>query len=149
MLFSFFLCALDHNDAILEKNHRSTDSDNEEFCDSMEHLATDEVWCKTCFPNKNKVHCMSYSYFVHTKCDDALHFPAKRLSTSKGLSRGSGAGSMKQRDVWFESNTTLIDGEDCVLTGDVKERISPRKHNSSLSRTGRGEITADDAESPI
>lgn len=96
----------DHNDAILEKNHRSTDSDNEEFCDSMEHLATDE-----------------------------------RLSTSKGLSRGSGAGSMKQRDVWFESNTTLIDGEDCVLTGDVKERITPRKHNSSLSRTGRGSQT--------
>ncbi|XP_013768567.1 acyl-CoA-binding domain-containing protein 5-like isoform X3 [Pundamilia nyererei] len=93
----------DHNDAILEKNHRSTDSDNEEFCDSMEHLATDE-----------------------------------RLSTSKGLSRGSGAGSMKQRDVWFESNTTLIDGEDHVLTGDVKEGISPRKHNSSLSRTGGG-----------
>ncbi|XP_012778998.2 acyl-CoA-binding domain-containing protein 5-B isoform X2 [Maylandia zebra] len=93
----------DHNDAILEKNHRSTDSDNEEFCDSMEHLATDE-----------------------------------RLSTSKGLSQGSGAGSMKQRDVWFESNTTLIDGEDHVLTGDVKEGISPRKHNSSLSRTGRG-----------
>lgn len=56
---------------------------------------------------------------------------------------------MKQRDVWFESNTTLIDGEDHVLTGDVKEGISPRKHNSSLSRTGGGEITADDAESPI
>lgn len=106
MLFSFFFCALDHNDAILEKNHRSTDSDNEEFCDSMEHLATDE-----------------------------------RLSTSKGLSQGSGAGSMKQRDVWFESNTTLIDGEDHVLTGDVKEGISPRKHNSSLSRTGRGSQT--------
>ncbi|XP_031614776.1 acyl-CoA-binding domain-containing protein 5-B-like isoform X3 [Oreochromis aureus] len=96
----------DHNDAIPEKNHRSTDSDNEEFCDSMEHLATDE-----------------------------------RLSTSKGLSQGSGAGSMKQRDVWFESNTTLIDGEDHVLTGDVKEGISPRKHNSSLSRTGRGSQT--------
>ncbi|XP_039878382.1 acyl-CoA-binding domain-containing protein 5-B-like isoform X3 [Simochromis diagramma] len=96
----------DHNDAILEKNHRSTDSDNEEFCDSMEHLATDE-----------------------------------RLSTSKGLSQGSGAGSMKQRDVWFESNTTLIDGEDHVLTGDVKEGISPRKHNSSLSRTRRGSQT--------
>ncbi|XP_042084832.1 acyl-CoA-binding domain-containing protein 5-B isoform X4 [Haplochromis burtoni] len=96
----------DHNDAILEKNHRSTDSDNEEFCDSMEHLATDE-----------------------------------RLSTSKGLSRGSGAGSMKQRDVWFESNTTLIGGEDHVLTGDVKEGISPRKHISSLSRTGRGSQT--------
>ncbi|CAI5641924.1 acyl-CoA-binding domain-containing protein 5-B isoform X4 [Oreochromis niloticus] len=96
----------DHNNAIPEKNHRSTDSDNEEFCDSMEHLATDE-----------------------------------RLSTSKGLSQGSGAGSMKQRDVWFESNTTLIDGEDHVLTGDVKEGISPRKHNSSLSRTGRGSQT--------
>ncbi|XP_026168448.1 acyl-CoA-binding domain-containing protein 5A-like isoform X2 [Mastacembelus armatus] len=32
----------DHSDAVPEKNHRSTDSDNEEFCDSMEHLAMEE-----------------------------------------------------------------------------------------------------------
>nr|XP_020479725.1 acyl-CoA-binding domain-containing protein 5A-like [Monopterus albus] len=32
----------DHSDAAQEKNHRSTDSDNEEFCDSMEHLAMEE-----------------------------------------------------------------------------------------------------------
>ncbi|XP_068557637.1 acyl-CoA-binding domain-containing protein 5A-like isoform X2 [Cebidichthys violaceus] len=31
-----------HTDAFPEKNHRSTDSDNEEFCDSMEHLAMEE-----------------------------------------------------------------------------------------------------------
>lgn len=36
----------DHSDTVPEKNHRSTDSDNEEFCDSMEHLAMDEVWSK-------------------------------------------------------------------------------------------------------
>lgn len=44
----FVCCVLhlsDHSSAIPEKNHRSTDSDNEEFCDSMEHLAMDEVWC--------------------------------------------------------------------------------------------------------
>ncbi|XP_069574347.1 acyl-CoA-binding domain-containing protein 5-B-like isoform X3 [Brachyistius frenatus] len=29
-------------DVFPEKNHRSTDSDNEEFCDSMEHLAMEE-----------------------------------------------------------------------------------------------------------
>lgn len=33
----------DHSDAVSEKNYRSTDSDNEEFCDSMEHLAMEEV----------------------------------------------------------------------------------------------------------
>ncbi|KAK2822037.1 hypothetical protein Q5P01_022102 [Channa striata] len=33
----------DLSDAVSEKNHRSTDSDNEEFCDSMEHLAMEEV----------------------------------------------------------------------------------------------------------
>ena len=33
----------DHSDVAPEKNHRSTDSDNEEFCDSMEHLAMEEV----------------------------------------------------------------------------------------------------------
>lgn len=32
---------LDHN--ALQRNLRSTDSDNEEFCDSMEHLAMEEV----------------------------------------------------------------------------------------------------------
>lgn len=37
---SFFI-HLDHN--ALQRNLRSTDSDNEEFCDSMEHLAMEEV----------------------------------------------------------------------------------------------------------
>ncbi|XP_072220327.1 acyl-CoA-binding domain-containing protein 5-B-like isoform X1 [Leuresthes tenuis] len=32
----------DHSDAAPERNHRSADSDNEEFCDSMEHLAMEE-----------------------------------------------------------------------------------------------------------
>ncbi|XP_044074619.1 acyl-CoA-binding domain-containing protein 5A-like isoform X2 [Siniperca chuatsi] len=32
----------DHSNAVPEKNRRSTDSDNEEFCDSMEHLAMEE-----------------------------------------------------------------------------------------------------------
>lgn len=92
----------DHNDAVHEKTHRSTDSDNEEFCDSMEHL--------------------------------------ERLSTSKGYSPGSGAASVRQKDLWFESSTTLRDGEDQALLGDsyLKEGISPSKHNSSLSRRGRG-----------
>ncbi|XP_030607036.1 acyl-CoA-binding domain-containing protein 5A-like isoform X2 [Archocentrus centrarchus] len=95
----------DHSETVPEKNRRSTDSDNEEFCDSMEHLAVEE------------------------------------LSTSKGLSPGLGAASGRQRDLWFESNTTLIDGEDQILTGDFKEGLSPGKHNSSLSRTGRGSQT--------
>jgi len=39
------LCpCLGHADAFPEKTHRSTDSDNEEFCDSMEHLAMEKVW---------------------------------------------------------------------------------------------------------
>ncbi|XP_076018190.1 acyl-CoA-binding domain-containing protein 5-like isoform X1 [Genypterus blacodes] len=33
----------DHSDAVSEKNYRTTDSDNEEFCDSMEHLAMEEA----------------------------------------------------------------------------------------------------------
>ncbi|XP_030220565.1 acyl-CoA-binding domain-containing protein 5 isoform X2 [Gadus morhua] len=32
----------DNSGAIPEKNHRTADSDNEEFCDSMEHLAMEE-----------------------------------------------------------------------------------------------------------
>lgn len=34
-----------HMGVASDRNHRSTDSDNEEFCDSMEHLAMEEVWC--------------------------------------------------------------------------------------------------------
>ncbi|XP_051266099.1 acyl-CoA-binding domain-containing protein 5A-like isoform X2 [Dicentrarchus labrax] len=93
----------DHSDAVPEKNHRSTDSDNEEFCDSMEHLAMEE-------------------------------------STSNMLSLGSGSASVRQKDLWFESNTTLNGGEDQVIMGDtyLKEGISTSQHNSSLSRRGRG-----------
>ncbi|XP_035526904.1 acyl-CoA-binding domain-containing protein 5-B-like isoform X1 [Morone saxatilis] len=95
----------DHSDVVPEKNHRSTDSDNEEFCDSMEHLAMEEG-----------------------------------QSTSKMLSLGSGSASVRQKDLWFESNTTLNGGEDQVLMGDsyLKEGISTSQHNSSLSRRGRG-----------
>ncbi|XP_056912926.1 acyl-CoA-binding domain-containing protein 5-like isoform X3 [Takifugu flavidus] len=39
-LFNGHVC--EHLDPILHKNQRSTDSDNEEFCDSMEHLAVEE-----------------------------------------------------------------------------------------------------------
>ncbi|XP_029310129.1 acyl-CoA-binding domain-containing protein 5A-like isoform X1 [Cottoperca gobio] len=93
-----------HSDAAPEKNRRSTDSDNEEFCDSMEHLAMEEG-----------------------------------LSTSKIQTPGSAAASVRQRDLWFESNTTLNAGEDQVLMGDsyFKEGISSC-NNSSLSRRGRG-----------
>ncbi|XP_041659941.1 acyl-CoA-binding domain-containing protein 5A-like isoform X1 [Cheilinus undulatus] len=95
---------IDHTD-VPEKNlRRSTDSDNEEFCDSMEHLAMDEGRC-----------------------------------SSKVLSPGSRAASVRQKDLWFESNTTL-NGEDQALMGDsyFKEGISTSQHNSSLSRRGRG-----------
>ncbi|XP_042354325.1 acyl-CoA-binding domain-containing protein 5A-like [Plectropomus leopardus] len=94
-----------HSDAVHEKNHRSTDSDNEEFCDSL------------FFFSQNK-----------------------GLSTSKILSAGSGAASVRQRDLWFESSTTLNGGEDQALLGDsyLKDGISTSQHNSSLSRRGRG-----------
>ncbi|XP_039671696.1 acyl-CoA-binding domain-containing protein 5-B-like isoform X2 [Perca fluviatilis] len=103
MLFNGHLSG--HSDAVPEKNHRSTDSDNEEFCDSMEHLAMEEG-----------------------------------LSTSNILSPGSGAASVRQSDLWFESNTTPNGGEDQVLVGEsyLKEGISASQHNSSLSRRGRG-----------
>ncbi|KAM7401153.1 hypothetical protein PAMA_005376 [Pampus argenteus] len=85
----------DRRDAVPEKNCRSTDSDNEEFCDSMEHLAMEEG-----------------------------------LSTSKVHLPGSGASSVRQNDLWFESNSTLNGGEDQEL----KERSSTTNHNSFLLR---------------
>nr|XP_019962110.1 PREDICTED: acyl-CoA-binding domain-containing protein 5A-like isoform X1 [Paralichthys olivaceus] len=93
----------DHSDAVPEKNHRSTDSDNEEFCDSMEHLAMEEVL------------------------------------TSKVSTPGSRAASVKQNDLWFESNTTLNGGEDQAVIRDsyFKDGISTSQHSSSLSRRGR------------
>ncbi|KAJ4936957.1 hypothetical protein JOQ06_001541 [Pogonophryne albipinna] len=91
-----------HSEVVPEKNRRSTDSD-EEFCDSMEHLAMEEG-----------------------------------LSTSRIRSPGSAAVSVRQRDHWFESNTTLNAGEYQVLMGDsyFKEGISA-SNNSSLSRRER------------
>ncbi|XP_053294021.1 acyl-CoA-binding domain-containing protein 5A isoform X2 [Pleuronectes platessa] len=96
----------DHSDAAPEKNHRSTDSDNEEFCDSMEHLAMEE-W----------------------------------VLTSKVTTPRSRAASVKQNELWFESNTTLNGGEDQAVTRDsyFKDGISTKsQNNSSLSRRGRG-----------
>uniref|UniRef100_A0A3P8U496 Acyl-CoA-binding domain-containing protein 5 n=1 Tax=Amphiprion percula TaxID=161767 RepID=A0A3P8U496_AMPPE len=94
-----------HNDTVPEKNHRSTDSDNEEFCDSMEHLAMEE-----------------------------------RMATYKGQSPGSRSASVRQKDLWFESNTSLKVGEDQVFIGDSyrNEAVLLSKHSSSLSRRGRG-----------
>ncbi|XP_029381398.1 acyl-CoA-binding domain-containing protein 5A-like isoform X1 [Echeneis naucrates] len=93
-----------HRDAAHEKNHRSTDSDNEEFCDSMEHLAMEE-----------------------------------RVFTSKAQCLGSGAASVKQKDHWFESSTTLNGEEDQMPAKDsyFKDGISMHSYTSSLSRRGR------------
>lgn len=43
LLFVGCLHISDHSDTVPEMIHRSADSDNEEFCDSMEHLAMEEV----------------------------------------------------------------------------------------------------------
>ncbi|KAM6990657.1 acyl-CoA-binding domain-containing protein 5-B-like isoform 2-T2 [Tautogolabrus adspersus] len=97
----------DRSDVVPEKNlRRSTDSDNEEFCDSMEHLAMEEG-----------------------------------LRSSNILTPGSRVASVRQKDLWFESNTTLNGEEDQILMGDLyfKDGISTSQHNSSLSRRGRGE----------
>ncbi|XP_020505233.2 acyl-CoA-binding domain-containing protein 5A isoform X2 [Labrus bergylta] len=93
------------SDVVPEKNfRRSTDSDNEEFCDSMEHLAMDEGLC-----------------------------------SSKALTPGSRVASVRQKDLWFESNSTLNGEEDQILMGDLyfKDGISTIQRNSSLSRRGR------------
>ncbi|KAF7223038.1 acyl-CoA-binding domain-containing protein 5-B isoform X3 [Nothobranchius furzeri] len=85
------------------KTHRPADSDNEEFCDSMEHLAMEE-------------------------------------SASKGLLSASGVASTSPNSLWFESYTTLKEPENIFL-GDLG------KHNSSLSRRGRGD-SAKGSQSP-
>lgn len=126
----------DHSDPVFEKNHRSTDSDNEEFCDSMEHLAMEEVcimismvlWWYLLIHN---VFTVTLPLIPIQVCS---FFFYKLVSASKVQSPGSGAASVKQKDLWFESSTTLNGGEDQALPG-----ISTSQHNSSLSRRGKGE----------
>lgn len=93
----------DHN--ALQRNMRSTDSDNEEFCDSMEHLAMEEG-----------------------------------LPTAKTVSPNSGRATVRQKDLWFESSTTLNGGEDQAFAVDshLTEGISRSQLDSSLSRRVRG-----------
>lgn len=93
----------DHN--VLQRNMRSTDSDNEEFCDSMEHLAMEEG-----------------------------------LPTAKTVSPNSGRATVRQKDLWFESSTTLNGGEDQAFAVDshLTEGISRSQLDSSLSRRVRG-----------
>lgn len=77
--------------------------------------------------------------------------PPKGLSTSKPPSPESGAASVRQKDLWFESNTTLNGGEDQLLMVDsyLKEGISTSQLDSSLSRRGRGETTLIDCVSNL
>uniref|UniRef100_A0AAQ4RJ88 Acyl-CoA binding domain containing 5b n=1 Tax=Gasterosteus aculeatus aculeatus TaxID=481459 RepID=A0AAQ4RJ88_GASAC len=154
-----------HIDAFPEVKHRS-DSDNEEFCDSIDHLAVEEVWC----PSTTQISLFTFflrvrrAYFLITPCKKVNNkkiintinlisfdlmmfitievdtFPIKAMSTSKTHSPGSGAASVRQRDLWFESSTTLKGGEDQVLVGAsyLQEGISSSQHNSSASSRGRG-----------
>uniref|UniRef100_A0A1A8F654 Acyl-Coenzyme A binding domain containing 5b n=1 Tax=Nothobranchius korthausae TaxID=1143690 RepID=A0A1A8F654_9TELE len=87
------------------ETQRPADSDNEEFCDSMEHLAMEE-------------------------------------SASKGLLSASGVASTSPNSLWFESYTTLKEPEN-VFLGDLG------KHNSSLSRKGRGSQSPKITSSPL
>lgn len=65
------------------------------------------------------------------------------MSTIKVLTPGSGAASVRLKDPWFESNTTLNGGEDEVLMVDsyLKEGISTSQLDRSFSR---GKATAVD-----
>lgn len=80
--------------------------------------------------------------FFHLQCSVPLKpvqvvvnfFSYKLVSTSKVQSPETGADSVKQKDLWFESSAAVNDGEDQVLT-----EISTSQHNSSLLRRGRGE----------
>lgn len=79
---------------------------------------------------------MKLHFIISPFLFNLLFLSYKRVAASKVQSPGSGAASAKQRDLWFDSSTTLNGGEDQVLAG-----ISTSQHNSSLSRRGRGEAT--------
>lgn len=118
-------CATDHSDAVSEKNYQSTDSDNEEFCDSMEHLAMEEVsiiQSRMCRMKHLFTMFLPITYFFFLS-------PQRKVESPE-------ASSVKPRELWFESSTTLNGQEDQVLI-----EISKSQHNSSLSRGGRGETT--------
>lgn len=75
----------------------------------------------------------------------------KGPSTLKIRTPGSGHASVRQKDLWFESNTTLNGGEDQVLMAEsyLKEGISTSELDRSLSRRGRGETTLIDCISDL
>lgn len=75
----------------------------------------------------------------------------KGPSTLKIRTPGSGHALVRQKDLWFESNTTLNGGEDQVLMAEsyLKERISTSELDRSLSRRGRGETTLIDCISDL
>lgn len=75
----------------------------------------------------------------------------KGPSTLKIRTPGSGHDLVRQKDLWFESNTTLNGGEDQVLMAEsyLKEGISTSELDKSLSRRGRGETTLIDCISDL
>lgn len=121
----------------------------------MEHLAMEEVRRPSSKVSTTLIKVKLKSYKVKHEfksvCPiDGFQFVVdcpflsyKRASTSKAQSPGSRAASLKQNDLWFESNTTLNGGEDQAGTRDsyFKDGTSTGQHNSSLSRRGTGEST--------
>lgn len=65
------------------------------------------------------------------------------LATAKAVSPKSGRVTVRQKDLWFESSTSLNGGEDKALMVDshLTEGISRSQLDSSLTRRGRGRVT--------
>lgn len=67
----------------------------------------------------------------------------KGLVTAKAVSPKSGRVTVRQKDLWFESSTSLNGGEDQALRVDshLTEGISGSQLDTSLTRRERGRVT--------
>lgn len=105
----WYISVSDHNDAV-KKSYHVADSDNEEFCDSIDDPTTGKVCWRISLHNVENVQIL----FLFWKWAAQLQlwhidmiscFSNKILSTSQIQSGGSTSTLGKEHELWFESSS--------------------------------------------
>ncbi|XP_038134799.1 acyl-CoA-binding domain-containing protein 5A-like [Cyprinodon tularosa] len=126
-----------------ERNHRPIDSDNEEFCDSMEHLAMEEMCMQRLSPSKGRSPGTGAAL---VKTSDVWFESSTTLKEAKDEIPGGGfyikervgpsghSSSLSKREIGLHSPTTTYSPPRCVSAGGECSCVIRSRHPVTVTR---------------
>ncbi|XP_056149157.1 acyl-CoA-binding domain-containing protein 5A-like isoform X2 [Lampris incognitus] len=131
----------DHSNAISEENYRPTDSDNEEFCDSMEHLAIEEgLGTSKVYSSGSRGASAKRKNHIWDETKMALKLNREDVPVLEGpllkleLSTTQASSSLSKRGIGSQSPTVPCGSQLCVNVEAACCCASQSRHSWSIDR---------------